>query len=82
MKEKTSVTLSREVLAQIDRLAGREKSRSAVIERALRSYLKERERALIYAHDLKILNEFADVLNAEAEDTLKYQADIWDTELE
>ena len=70
------------MLAQIDRLAGRQKSRSAVIEHALRTYLKERERAFIYAHDLKILNEFADVLNTEAEDTLKYQADIWETEPE
>lgn len=72
-KEKTSITLSREVLKEVDRLAGATHSRSAVIERALRRYLKERKRAAIYAHDLKILNEAADRLNAEAEDVLRYQ---------
>lgn len=73
MKEKTSVTLSREVLAGIDRLAGSKHSRSAVIERALRRYLEERKRAQIHAHDLQILNEAADRLNVEVEDVLRYQ---------
>jgi metal-responsive CopG/Arc/MetJ family transcriptional regulator len=82
MKEKTSITLSREVLAGIDRLAGSKYSRSAVIERAVRNYLKGRERALIYAHDLEILNRAADRLNAEAEETLDYQADPWRSEME
>ena len=82
MKEKTSITLSREVLKDIDRLAGSKYSRSAVIERAVRSYLKERERAFIYAHDLEVLNRAADRLNAEAEETLEYQADPWRPEME
>jgi metal-responsive CopG/Arc/MetJ family transcriptional regulator len=76
MKEKTSVTLSREVLAGIDRLAGLKRSRSAVIEGVLRLYLRQRDRARIYAHDLEILNRAADGLNAEAEDVLKDQVDI------
>ena len=82
MKEKTSITLSREVLAGIDRVAGSKYSRSAIIERAVRSYLKERERAYIYAHDLEILNRAADRLNPEAEETLEYQADPWRPEME
>lgn len=82
MKEKTSITLSREVLAGIDRLAGSRHSRSAIIERAVRNYLKQRERASIYARDLEILNRAADRLNAEAEDTLDYQADPWRPEME
>jgi metal-responsive CopG/Arc/MetJ family transcriptional regulator len=82
MKAKTSVTLSKDLLMAVDRLAGSKSSRSAVIERAVRSYLKERERALIYAHDLEILNRAADHLNAEAEETLQYQADPWRAEME
>lgn len=82
MKERTSLTLLREVLAGIDRLAGSKYSRSAAIERAVRSYLKERERAFIYAHDLKILDRAGDRLNAEAEETLEYQADPWRAEME
>jgi metal-responsive CopG/Arc/MetJ family transcriptional regulator len=82
MKEKTSITLSREVLAGIDQLAGSRHSRSAIIERAVRNYLKQRERASIYARDLEILNRAADRLNAEAEETLDYQADPWRPEME
>jgi metal-responsive CopG/Arc/MetJ family transcriptional regulator len=74
MKEKTSVTLSPEVLAGIDRLAGTKHSRSAVIERVLRQYLRERAQAAIQARDLALLNDAADSLNLEAEEVLEYQA--------
>lgn len=74
MKEKTSVTLSPEVLAGIDRLAGTKHSRSAVIERVLRRYLRERERLATEARDLILLNDAAGSLNQEAGDVLDYQA--------
>jgi len=74
MKEKTSVTLSPEVLKGIDRLAGSKQSRSAFIEGILRQYLRERKKAERGARDLAILNKFADEMNAEAEDVLRYQA--------
>jgi metal-responsive CopG/Arc/MetJ family transcriptional regulator len=74
MKEKTSVTLSPEVLAGIDRLAGTKHSRSAVIERVLRRYLRERERTAEQRRDLALLNEAADGLNLEVADILDYQA--------
>ncbi len=77
MKEKTSVTLSTEVLAGIDKLAGSRVSRSAFIERVLRRYLAERARARTNARDLELLNQAADRLNPEAEDVLDYQAP-WD----
>jgi len=76
MKEKTSITLSRDVLNGIDRLAGLGRSRSAVIEKVLRLYLRQQERARIDAHDLEILNRAADRLNTEVEDVLKDQADL------
>jgi len=74
MKEKTSVTLSPEVLTGIDRLAGSKRSRSAFIEDVLRQYLRARAKAARGARDLAILNRFADEMNAEAEDVLRYQA--------
>ena len=73
MKTKTSVTLSTEVLAGIDRLAGSKHSRSAVIEQALRRYLIEHARTKIQARDLEQLNRAADELNAEAAEVLDYQ---------
>jgi len=73
MKEKTSITLSRELLTGIDRLAG-SRSRSAFIERVLRQYLRAKMRAEANARDLERINQAADRLNSEAADVLDYQA--------
>jgi metal-responsive CopG/Arc/MetJ family transcriptional regulator len=73
MKQKTSITLSRDVLAQVDRLAGDE-SRSAFIDRVLRLYLNQTELAELDARDLGRLNAAADGLNEEAMDVMEYQA--------
>jgi Arc/MetJ-type ribon-helix-helix transcriptional regulator len=74
MKAKTSVTLSPEVIAGIDRLAGSRVSRSAFIEDVLRRFLKDEERQRRDARELDLLNRAADALNREAEDVLDYQA--------
>ncbi len=74
MKEKTSITLSQEVLRGIDRLAGSRQSRSAFIETVLAQYLQQRARAQRDARDIELINRHADELNAEAEDVLRYQA--------
>jgi hypothetical protein len=74
MKEKTSVILSPEVLAGIARLAGTKHSRSAVIERVLRKYLREQAKAAAEARDLALLNDAADRLNMEAAGVLDFQA--------
>jgi metal-responsive CopG/Arc/MetJ family transcriptional regulator len=71
MKEKTSITLSGEVLARIDRLVGSHHSRSAFIESVLRRYLLERDRAAVRARDLERINHAADQLNAEAADVME-----------
>jgi metal-responsive CopG/Arc/MetJ family transcriptional regulator len=74
MKKKTSITLSKEVLAGIDRIAGSKQSRSAFIEAVLAQYLRKEARAQIEARDLELINKAADELNAEVEDVLRYQA--------
>jgi metal-responsive CopG/Arc/MetJ family transcriptional regulator len=73
MKEKTSITLSTEVLAGIDEIAGSKHSRSSFIEQVLRGYLRQRARAAADARDLQRLNRAARRLNAEAEDVIEYQ---------
>jgi hypothetical protein len=73
MKEKTSITLSPDVLAKVDQLAGSRLSRSAFIEGVLRIYFRERIRRKIRARDLERINAAADRLNSEAEDVLTYQ---------
>jgi metal-responsive CopG/Arc/MetJ family transcriptional regulator len=74
MKEKTSITLSRDVLKSVDRLAGSKHSRSAFIEGVLRRYLRERAKAALQARDLERINNGADRLNLEAAEVLDYQA--------
>jgi len=73
MKEKTSITLSSDVLRQVDHLAGSKLSRSAFIEHVLRSYLRERTRRAKHARDLERINQAADRLNLEAAEVLEYQ---------
>ncbi len=78
MKEKTSITLSREVLSGIDRLSGSRQSRSAFIEKVLRDYLQQRLRAQRDARDLVLINRNAEKLNRDAEDGLDFQAGLGD----
>jgi|HubBroStandDraft_2_1064218.scaffolds.fasta_scaffold137375_2 metal-responsive CopG/Arc/MetJ family transcriptional regulator len=78
MKEKTSVTLSPEVLKGIDRLAGSKQSRSAFIESVLQQYLRQRARAQRDARDMEIINRNAEQLNRDALDALEYQAPLGD----
>ena len=73
MKQKTSITLSSDLLAQVDRLAGSKLSRSAFIERALRIYIRQSDRKQMQARDLQQINAAADWLNAEAEEVLACQ---------
>ncbi len=76
MKQKTSITLSREVLTGIDRIAGSRQSRSAFIESVLQEYIRDRARAQIEARDLEALNRAAAELAPEIEDALKDQTEI------
>ena len=81
MKEKTPITLSSDVLAEIDRVAGSKASRSAFIEEVLREYFKAKVRETIHNRDLALINAHVDYLTREAEDLDEYQAPIeWEQE--
>jgi metal-responsive CopG/Arc/MetJ family transcriptional regulator len=73
MKQKTSITLSGDLLYRLDRLIGPGGNRSAVLEKALDAYLTDQERRLRESRDLEILNRDAARLNREARDVLGYQ---------
>lgn len=74
MKVKTSITLSKDVLTTLERLAPNE-NRSSVIERALREFISQHANRARNARDLEILNRNAGRLNREAEDVLTYQVE-------
>lgn len=76
MKVKTSISLSQDLVRQIDGLTDQYGNRSAVIERAIRHFLAAQARRKRDAQDLDILNRRADALNKEAEDVLSYQVDV------
>jgi hypothetical protein len=73
-KVETSISISKSVLAEVDRLAGTEKPRSAFLENVLRRYLSERMREALNVRDLAQINRAATKLHSEAEDVLEYQA--------
>jgi metal-responsive CopG/Arc/MetJ family transcriptional regulator len=77
MKKRISITLSTDLLLQIDRLIGASVSRSAFIEKVLKDHFQKIERQAIHQRDFELINANADRLNREAEDVLRYQADIF-----
>jgi metal-responsive CopG/Arc/MetJ family transcriptional regulator len=76
MKIKTSITLSKELLREIDRIIEGHTNRSTFIEQAIRSYLKQREREQRNSVDLEILNKHAARLNREASDVISFQVEL------
>jgi len=78
MKVKTSITLSKKILGQIDQHAEGANNRSAFIELAVRTYLELVKRNKRDQRDLEIINRLSDKLNREAMDVLQYQAELKD----
>ena len=76
MKVKTSITLSEDLLKNIDQRSKQYKNRSEFIEVALRAYITQMIRDEQNAKDLEIINRCADKLNQEAADVLTYQAPL------
>jgi metal-responsive CopG/Arc/MetJ family transcriptional regulator len=76
MKVKTSVTLSEELIREIDALSSQYGTRSALIERAVRDFLATAAQRQREARDLEILNRRAEALNTEAADVLSYQVEL------
>jgi metal-responsive CopG/Arc/MetJ family transcriptional regulator len=74
MKVKTSITLSRELLAELERHAV--ENRSEFIEKALWAFIAQAGKAEQTARDVRIINEKADSLNEEAADVLAYQVKL------
>ncbi len=81
MKLKTSITLSSDLLEEIDRRAGSKSSRSSFIEEIIREHFKEKVREAINRRDAELINANIEHLNREALDVLRYQAPTeWTTE--
>ena len=75
---KTSLTLSGDLIARIDRLAGPKVSRSSYIEQILRDFVDGRAQARKDAREIAAINRHAAQLNAEMNDALSFQANSAD----
>jgi metal-responsive CopG/Arc/MetJ family transcriptional regulator len=74
MKAKTSLTLSQDLLATLDKMAGPKVSRSSFIEQILRDFVDGRAQARREAREIAAINRHAAKLNAEMRDVLSFQA--------
>jgi metal-responsive CopG/Arc/MetJ family transcriptional regulator len=78
MKSKTSLTLSEDLLASLDKLAGSKVSRSAYIEHILREFVDRRAQARKGARAVAAINRHAVQLNSEMSDALTSQVNSAD----
>jgi len=78
MKVKTSITLPKDLVAQIDELAEGAANRSAFIESAVATYIELLRRSKRDRDDLRILNDHAEKLNREMREFLRYQVEAWE----
>jgi metal-responsive CopG/Arc/MetJ family transcriptional regulator len=76
MKQKMSLTLSEDLVATLDRMAGPDVSRSSFIEKILRDFVEARARARRSAREVAAINRHAAKLNAEMKDALSFQAGL------
>jgi metal-responsive CopG/Arc/MetJ family transcriptional regulator len=72
-KAKVSLSLSAELIEAADLMAGKAQ-RSALVERAVRAYLKQAIRKARNQHDLTLIDARASVTNRESDQVLALQA--------
>lgn len=78
MKIKTSITLSEEVLREIDQISGESRNRSAFIENAIQDYLKKRAKKISDDRDLEILNRNSKRLKRDLDRNMKHMQHMRD----
>lgn len=74
MKSKISLSLSGELLRDLDGMANPGISRSSFIEKVLRDFLEQRSRQERRALETAAINQQAEELNTEMSDALSLQA--------
>lgn len=70
----TTVSLPKDLLEQANQINKGEQI-SDVIETALRDYVAKESRKELNRRDIEIINENADLINKQVEETLEFQAE-------
>ncbi len=76
MNKKTSISLPETLLKEIDEMIDYSRSRSMIIEHAIRDYIERSKKPSGIQTDLELINNSAGELNREALDVLSYQVGI------
>lgn len=74
MKAKTSLSLSVDLLSELDRLAGQNTSRSSYVEQILRDFVNQQADSRRRARQIKAINRAAVRMNDEMADALSFQS--------
>ena len=74
MKQKTSITLSRETMRALDQFGARNRSR--IIEQAVIEFLERQRREQRENRDRAILDQSFEAMNQEMADVLDYQGEV------
>ncbi len=84
-KVKTTITIPKDLLNEVDIFAKDYRSRSEFVETALRDLVERKRRQqkpkLTQEEEIAILNRIADEQREEILETLEYQVDIWNEEI-
>jgi len=73
MKIKTSITISKNLIKEIDAVVQNSGNRSRFIEEAIISYIEKKRRISRDKKDFDLINAKEKLLNKEASDVLSYQ---------
>lgn len=83
-KVETTITISKELLKEIDDFAKDFDDRSECVEKALEEYVErhrqQKKKVLSEEEEIAILNRIAEEQKEEILETLEYQVDIWNEE--
>ncbi|MBC7898581.1 MAG: hypothetical protein H7070_00885 [Saprospiraceae bacterium] len=77
MRVRTSVTLPKELLIEVEALTTKKHKRSEIFESALIEYVSKQKPRELNQRDIDIINANAKELNKEALDVLEYQQVNW-----
>ncbi len=84
-KVKTTITIPKDLLNEVDIFAKDYRSRSEFVETALRDLVERKRRQqkpkLTQEEEIATLNRIADEQREEILETLEYQVDIWNEEM-
>ena len=74
-ERRISVSLPNDLVARVDSLIGKTRSRSKFIEKVLRDVVEPKRRRKLNKREIDIINANSTLINSQVEETLEFQAE-------